>query len=183
MQDVYDKKVLHRLAGVPSRTTVTQDASHTNGIVHSNGGGASIVQTAWEPKRSHETDDDEHGRRPESSTKVLSQEVIDMDADEEESRYGIPRKLRRRINEVVDAEMIFTTDSGSESSEVIVIGTSEEGEVVEEGERRGKETGKGLRVKINRKRAFWASKAGTAGAETETGTGARAGLGTGTSVA
>ena len=106
-----------------------------------------------------------------------------MDADEEESRYGIPRKLRRRINEVVDAEMIFTTDSGSESSEVIVIGTSEEGEVVEEGERRGKETGKGLRVKINRKRAFWASKAGTAGAETETGTGARAGLGTGTSVA
>jgi hypothetical protein len=67
--------------------------------------------------------------------------VIDVDAEEEESRYDIPRK-KRRISK----------------DEVIVIGSDSE-------ERGGQ-------VKINRKRAFWASKGGTAPA-------AAAGLGTG----
>jgi hypothetical protein len=84
----------------------------------------------------------------------MSREVIDVDADE--SRYKIMRKKRRKMNEVIDAETVFTTDEGSEG-EVIVVESSEEGG--SDGEEEGEvKTG---RVKINRKRAFWASKAGT----------------------
>lgn len=156
MQEVYDKKVLHRLVGVPPKT-VKQDDPQLSGIVHLKGGGASIVQSAWEPaERSPETDDEGHTRKRKSSTMTLSREVIDVDADE--SRYDIPLRKRRKMKEVIDAGTIFTTDEGSEG-EVIVVGSSEEGEGSDGGE---EEDGKRGRVKINRKRAFWASKAGTA---------------------
>ena len=151
MQEVYDKKVLHRIVGVPP--TVTQDDPQPRDAVHSKGGGASIVQSVWEPaERSQEPDGDRHDRKRGSSTTTLSREVIDIDRDEEESRYEIVRRKRRRTKEVIDAETVFTTDDGSEG-EVIVVESSSDGE---EEERKG-----GGHVKINRKRAFWASKAGT----------------------
>lgn len=155
MQDVYDKEVLHRLVGVPLKAAGMQIDPQLSDIVHSNGGGVSAVQSVWERgQRSQETDHGGHSRKRDSST---TREVIDVDADEEEGRYGIARRKRRKT-EVIDAETVFTTDSGS-GGEVIIIGSSEESD--EEGEEEGK---KGGQVKINRKRAFWASKAGTAAA-------------------
>jgi len=171
VQEVYDKGILHRLVGVQPKATVTQDTPHLNGIVRSNGGGVIAVQTAWEAtERSQEAEDEEPARKPEPSAKAWSQEVIDVDAEEEESRYGIPRKRRRKINEVMDAaETVFTTDDGSGDSDVIVVESSEEEEEEEYGGGTKMSMGGGL-VKIDRKRAFWASKGGT-------GTGT-AGLGT-----
>jgi hypothetical protein len=137
VQEVYDKKVLYRLVGVQPRATVTQDEPQLSDIVHSKGGGASVVQSVWEPaERSQETDDEGHARRT-----VLPREVIEVDGDEE-SRYEITRRKRRKRKEVVDGETIFTGDEGSEEEE-------------------GGEEGGQLPVKINRKREFWASKAGT----------------------
>jgi len=137
VQEVYDKKVLHQLVGVQPKATVTQDEPQLSDIVHSKGGGASVVQSVWEPaERSQETDDEGHARRT-----VLPREVIEVDGDEE-SRYEITRRKRRRTKEVIDAETIFTADEGSEEDE--------------ERERGGQ-----LPVRINRRREFWASKAGT----------------------
>jgi len=153
VQEVYDKKVLHRLVEVPPKATVVQDVPQVNG---------GIVQSAWEPiERSQETEDDGHARKPESSTTARSREVIDVDANDEESRYEIPRKKRQRIEQVI-ADIVFTTDEGSEGDEVIVIESSEEGGSLaeEEGEYGMEDDKKGGHVKINRKRAFWAAKAG-----------------------
>lgn len=170
MQELYDKKVLHRLAGVSPRATIVQDVPQLNGAAPSNEG---IVQSAWEPtERSQETDDEGNARKPGSTSKKRPREVIDVDADDEENRYGILHKTRRKINEVIDAVTIFTTDEGSEGDEVIVIDSASEGgslaeeeaeyeHVVEEGIEEEK---KGGQVKINRKRAFWAAKAGTSSA-------------------
>ena len=134
MQEVYDKKVVHRLVGVQPKTMQDDD-------VRSKGGGASIVQTVWEPaERSQDSEDEGHTRKGRSSRTDLSREVIDVDAYEEESRYEITGRKRRRTKEEIDAETIFTTDEGSNGDE-------ERGEVAP--------------IKINRKRAFWASKAGT----------------------
>lgn len=166
MQEVYDKKVLHRLVGVPPRATVVQDIPQLNGVGRSNG---SIVKSAWEPtERSQETDDEGHARKPGLPTKKRSREVIDVDADDDESRYGIPRKRGRKNNEVIDAKAVFTTDEESEGDEVIEVGSSEEGGSLaeEEGEYVfvEDEEKKSGQVKINRKRAFWAAKAGTSSA-------------------
>jgi non-canonical poly(A) RNA polymerase PAPD5/7 len=166
VQELYDKKVLHRLAGISPRTTIVQDVPQLNGAARLNGG---IVQSAWEPTEiSQETDDEGNARKSRSTTKMRSREVIDVDADDEESRYRIPRKTRQKISEVIDAETIFTTDEGSEGDDVIVVESTEEGgSLVEEeaeyehiGERRTEEEKKGGHVRINRKRAFWAAKAG-----------------------
>lgn len=168
MQELYDKKVLHRLAGVSPRATIVQDVPQLNGAARSNRG---IVQSAWEPvERSQEADDEGNARKPGSTTKKRLREVIDVDADDEESRYGIPHKTRQKISEVIDAETIFTTDEGSEGNEVIVVESTEDGgSLAEEAEyehigERGIEEKKGGQVKINRKRAFWAAKAGTSSA-------------------
>lgn len=168
MQDVYDKRVLHRLVGVPPKATVVQDVPQLNGVGRSNG---SIVQSAWEPtERPQEIDDDGHARKPGLPTKKRSQEVIDVDAEDDESRYEIPRKRGRKINEVIDAKAVFTTDEESEGDEVIEVESSEEGGSLakEEGEYvfvgDDDEEKKGGKVKINRKRAFWAAKAGTSSA-------------------
>jgi len=148
VQEVYDKKVIHRLAGVQPKATVMQDGPQSSGIVDSKGGGASIVQSVWEPtERCEDTEDEGHARKRGSSATNLSREVIDVDADEEEeSRYEITGRKRRRTREVIGAETIFTTDEGSEG---------------DEGGRRKGGQGEQVPVKINRKRAFWASKAGT----------------------
>jgi non-canonical poly(A) RNA polymerase PAPD5/7 len=143
VQDVYDKRLLHRLVGVLPRATVTEEVAHLNGTVRSQGDETSIVQSAWEPtERSRESDDEEQGGKAGSITKARSRKVIDV---EEQSRYDIPRKKRRKTDEVIEVETVFTTDSGSE------------------------EGNKGERVKINRKRAFWASKAAVAVAGLGTG--------------
>ena len=132
---------------------MTQDDPHLKDTARSQGDGASIVQSAWEPtERSRESGDEGESGEPGSITKTRSREVIYIDADEEESRYDIPRKKRRRSKEGIEAEAMFTGDEG----EVIVIES---------------ESDEGGQVKIKRKRAFWASKAGTA-------TAAVAGLGT-----
>ena len=150
-----------------------QDVPQLNGAARSNRG---IVQSAWEPtERSQEADDEGNARKPGSTTKKRLREVIDVDADDEESRYGIPRKTRQRqkISEVIDAVTIFTTDEGSEGNEVIVVESTEDGGSLAEeeaeyehiGERGIEEDKKGGQViKINRKRAFWAAKAGTSSA-------------------
>ena len=144
MQEVYDKKVLHRLVGVPPRATVVQDVHQVNGIERSN---ESIVQSAWEPtERSPERDDECHTQKPGLSTKTGLQEVIDVDADDDESRYEIARKRRRKAKEVIAVE------------------SSEEGGSVAEEMGNDEEDKKGGQVKINRKRAFWAAKAGTSSA-------------------
>lgn len=142
MQEVYDKKVVHRLVPVQPKTIVMQGDHQSSGIVHSKGGGASIVQSVWEPaERSQDSEDEGHARKRQPSTTVSSREVIDVDADEEEGRYEITDRKGRRAKEVIDAETIFTTDESEE-----------------EGREKGGEVAP---IKINRKRAFWASKAGT----------------------
>jgi len=145
VQEVYDKKVIHRLVGVQPKITVMQDDPQLSGIVHSKGSGASIVQSVWEPAdRCEDNEEEGHARKRRSSTAVLSREVINVDADEEESRYEITGRKGRKTREVIDVDTIFTTDEGSEDEQVKSKG------------------GQQVPVKINRKRAFWASKAGTA---------------------
>lgn len=169
MQELYDKRVLHRLAGVSPRATVVQDVPQLNGAAPSNEG---IVQSAWEPTEiSQETDDEGNARKPGSTTKKRPREVIDVDADDEESRYGILHKTRRKISEVIDAVTIFTTDEGSEGDGVIVVDSTSEGGSLAEEEAEYEHVGEGIegekkggRVRINRKRAFWAAKAGTSSA-------------------
>jgi non-canonical poly(A) RNA polymerase PAPD5/7 len=152
VQEVYDKKVVHRLVGVQPKTTVMQDDPQSSGVVHSKGSGASIVQSVWEPaERCEDTEEEGDARKRRSSTTALSREVIDVDADEEESRYDVTGRKGRKTREVIDVDTIFTTDEGSEDSE----GASGKG---------GQGPGEQVPVKINRKRAFWASKAGTAAA-------------------
>jgi len=169
VQEVYDKKVLHRLVGVSPKATVVQDVPQLNSAVRSNG---SVVQSAWEPtERLQERDEEGHARKPGFSTKARSQEIIDVDADDDESRYGIRRKRRRKMNEVMDTKTVFTTDEESEGEDVIEVESSSEGGSLAEEEAEygsGGEMGiedeeekKGGHVKINRKRAFWAAKAGT----------------------
>jgi non-canonical poly(A) RNA polymerase PAPD5/7 len=144
VQEVYDKKVIHRLVGVQPKTTVMQDDRQPSSIVNSKGGGASVVQSVWEPaERCEDSEEEGHARKRQSSRTVLSREVIDVDADEEESRYEITGKKGRKTREVIDGDTIFTTDEESEDEE------------------REKRKGEQAPVKINRKRAFWASKAGT----------------------
>lgn len=171
MQDVYDKRVLHRLVGAPPKATDVQDVSRLNGTARSNGSGASAVRSAWEPTdRSHESDGGDVSQKTESAAKrqTRDREIIDVDADVEESRYGIPPWRRRQLSKT---PIEFTTDSDEESEdEVVVLECNEAkagcGDGVEARTEGGTETGVGRgvgqgRVKINRKRDFWASKSGT----------------------
>ncbi|KAI9466112.1 hypothetical protein BJY52DRAFT_1112603 [Lactarius psammicola] len=172
VQEAYEKRVLHRLVGVPPMATVAQDVSRLNGASRSNGSGASAVQSAWEPTdRSRESDGGGVGRKPDSAAKGQTREIIDVDADVEESRYGIPPRKRRQMGQLSETPIEFTTDSDEASEdEVVVLECNEaRGECDDgvEGTEGGTETevgSRGLgqgRVKINRKRAFWASKSGT----------------------
>jgi non-canonical poly(A) RNA polymerase PAPD5/7 len=169
VQEVYDKKVLHRLVGVPPRAAVVQDVSRLNNTARSNGSGASAVQSAWEPTdRSRESDGRGVSQNPGDVAKgqTQDQEIIDVDADVEESRYGIPPRKRRQPS---GSPIEFTTDEDEDSEdEVVVLDCSEaRGDEVEGGTEGGSERevgSRGLgqgRVKINRKREFWASKSGT----------------------
>ena len=171
MQEVYDKRVLHRLVGVPPRATVVQDVS-LNSAARSNGSGASAVQSAWEPTdRPRDSDGRGVSQKPGDVAKgqTQEQEIIDVDADVEESRYGIPPRKRRQPS---GTPIEFTTDSDEDSEDEVVLlesnvarggrgdgaeGRTEGGTESEVGSRG---PGQG-RVKINRKREFWASKSGT----------------------
>jgi non-canonical poly(A) RNA polymerase PAPD5/7 len=165
VQEVYDKKVLHRLVGISPKATVVQEAPQLNGVVRSNG---SIVQSAWEPtERPQETDDEGRARKSALSTKARPREVIDVDANDDESRYDITHKRRRKMNEIIDAKTVFTTDEESEGDAVIEV-SEDGGSLAEEEAKYGyveemgiEEEKKGGQVKINRKRAFWAAKSGT----------------------
>jgi non-canonical poly(A) RNA polymerase PAPD5/7 len=169
VQEVYDKKVLHRLVGVPPSATVVQDVSRLNSTARSNGSGASAVRSAWEPTdRSRESDGRGVSQKPGDVARgqTQDQEIIDVDADVEESRYGIPPRKRRQPS---GTPIEFTTDSDEDSEDEVVVlecnearGDGVEGrtEGVTEGEVGSRGLGQG-RVKINRKREFWASKSGT----------------------
>jgi len=172
VQEVYDKRVLHRLVGVPPRASVVQDVSRLNGNARSNGSGASAVQSAWEPTdRSRESDGGGVNQKPDSAAKgqTRDQEIIDVDADVEESRYEIPPRKRRRLSE---APIEFTTDSDEGSEDEVEVLECNEGRggcgdgvaARAEGGTESEVGSRGLglgRVKINRKREFWASKSGT----------------------
>ena len=172
MQDIYDKRVLHRVVGVPLGPTAMQGASRLNVTARPNGSGASAVQSAWEPTdRSRESDGGGARQKPESTAKrqTQGQEIIDVDADVEESRYGIPPWRRRQPSET---PIEFTTDSDEESEDEVVVleyneakgGCGDEVEARTEGGAETEVGSRGLgqgRVKINRKRDFWASKSGT----------------------
>jgi non-canonical poly(A) RNA polymerase PAPD5/7 len=162
VQEIYDKRILHRLVGVPPRATDVQDVSSLNGTARSNGSGASAVQSAWEPTdRSRESDGGGVSRKPEPAAKGQTREIIVVDADVEESRYGIPPRKRRKLSET---PIEFTTDSDDASEdEVVVVEANETRGECGDGVEMGAEGGtKGRsRVKINRKREFWASKSGT----------------------
>lgn len=172
MQEVYDKRVLHRLVGVPPpKATVVQDVSRLNSTTRSNGSGASAVQSAWEPTdRSRESDGRGVSQKPSDAAKgqTRDQEIIDVDADVEESRYGIPPRKRRQPS---GTPIEFTTDSDEDSEDEVVVLESNEARDGRgdgaEGRTEGGESevgSRGLgqgRVKINRKREFWASKSGT----------------------
>lgn len=137
-----------------------QDVPRLNGTLRPNGRGANAVQSAWEPTdKSQRSDDEGLTRKPDPCAKP-SHEIIDVDAEEEESRYGIAGKKRRKTgdSQVIEAETVFTTDEGSEDGEVVVVVESrkEDLEERERSERRNRG-----RVKIDRKRTFWASKGGT----------------------
>jgi hypothetical protein len=154
---------------------VVQDVPRLNGSVRSNGRGASAVRSAWEPTdRSQGSDDEVLAGKPDSFAKARSYEIIDVDADEEESRYGIPAKKRRKATESqrIDGETVFIVDEGSEDEEVVIVSETgeRESEVEETSPSRGWGRGRG-RVKIDRKRAFWASKSGTVASEMELGLG------------
>ena len=157
MEEVYDKRVLHRLVGAPPGATVVQDVSRLNGTARSSGSGASAVQSAWEPTdRSRESDGGRVSQKPDSARKRQrrDREIIDVDADVEGSRYGIPPWRRQPPETPIE----FTTDSDEESEdEVVVLECNEVEARTEAGSSR---QGQG-RVKINRKRDFWASKSGT----------------------
>ncbi|KAH9043330.1 hypothetical protein EDB85DRAFT_2218083 [Lactarius pseudohatsudake] len=168
VQEVYDKRVLHRLVGVPPRATVAQHVPRLNGTARPNGSGASAVQSAWEPTdRSRESDGGGVGQKPDSAAKGQTREIIDVDADVEENRYGIPPRKRQKTGQRSETPIEFTTDSDEEASEdeIVVLECDstreEDGDGVEMGTEGGTESGRGGRVKINRKRAFWASKSGT----------------------
>lgn len=170
MQEAYEKRVLHRLVGVPPRATVAQDVSRLNGTARSNGSGASAVQSAWEPTdRSRESDGGGVSRKPDSAAKGQTREIIDVDADAEESRYGIPPRKRQKMGQRSKTPIEFTTDSDDASEDEVVVlecneARGECGDGVEMETEGGTETevgSRGGRVKINRKRAFWASKSGT----------------------
>lgn len=172
MQEVYDKRVLHRLVGVPPKATVVQDVSRLNDTARSNGSGSSAVQSAWEPTdRPRESDGRGISQNPSDVAKGQTQdpEVIDVDADVEESRYGIPQRKRRKPS---GTPIEFTTDSDEESEDEVVLlesnevrgGRSDETEGRTEGGTESEVGNRGLgqkRVRINRKREFWASKSGT----------------------
>ncbi|KAI0306661.1 hypothetical protein B0F90DRAFT_1808312 [Multifurca ochricompacta] len=158
VQEVYDKKVLHRLVGVSPRATVVQDVRHLKNATRRKRGDAFGVQTAWESRDRSRNSDGEGPTLATGSTMTLkdrSGEIIDVDA--ETSRYGIRPRKRRRISPAIDEKIIFTTDEGSEEEEILVVGSSEEGIVEFDHTESARGRGSG-RVKINRKRAFWASK-------------------------
>ena len=136
-----------------------EEVSRLNGTTPSNGSGASAASD-----RSRESDGGV-SRKPESAAKGQTREIIDVDADVEEGRYGIPSRKRRKTGQLSETPIEFTTDSDEASEdEVVVLECNETRGERGDGDEMG--TGGGpkrqSRVKINRKREFWASKSGTA---------------------
>ncbi|TFY59950.1 hypothetical protein EVG20_g7606 [Dentipellis fragilis] len=182
VQEVYDKRTLHNILGVAPKALVVDDRPATNGASsEANGAARSSVKRAWE-KADKEEDVDYERQRDKQKKARAEPEVIDVDAEEgEESRYGIPPKKRRRLGKPQDAHTVFTTDDEDEDDandrkDDIVIHTLSDSDdslareekeyaVVDSGSESGEvkvkvsSNGKTSPVKINRKRAYWASKA------------------------
>lgn len=199
VQELYEKRTLHRLLNVQPRAGVVlhdlSDEPESSGIPL-----ASSSQTV-EPAPKDK--DDTHGKKRKREDEpgptrrhsvAKKQAVVDEeeedemegkddaeDEDEEESRYGIPPKKKRRMAISQDVHDVFTSDEdGSDDDDededeaMLVVHTGEDerpGEAESDSgstsdslaeeemqyEKRTAEAGKGP-VKINRKRAYWASK-------------------------
>jgi len=178
---VYDKGTLHRLVGIPPREVVVHDTKDVNGTTMKRNGAVETmsVKSAWE---SAEGASEVEENKPSSSTQVPQS----VDADAEGSRYGIPLRKRRRTGPSIVTHTVYTTededDEGGdrqprEDQALHVVGdglhgdvsdgldmSESEAEAVEEEavtvENKALQTGKGKSgvVKIDRKRAYWASK-------------------------
>ncbi|TFY80031.1 hypothetical protein EWM64_g3977 [Hericium alpestre] len=185
IQEIYDKRVLHRLLGVSPKATVVHDRSSANGSSTSrkNGASASGVQSVWE-----KADGLREGRSlfglQSPSPPSRKHDIIDVDAldSEEESRYAMPPKKRQRVGNSRDTHTVFTTDEEDTDDDkpdiyIHTIGDDDDDSLAEEEEEyaradSGSESGEveaadGLKrreVKTNgasvtdKKRAYWASK-------------------------
>ena len=174
VQEVYDRRTLHRILNVDSRSSVVIDLIGEPAQVNGSGAnGSSSVQAAWKA-RDH-SDDESHQPLPFPS-QPHPREVIDVD---EESRYEIPPKKRRRLDMTADAHTMFTTDDDGEGDEDdgVVIHTIEDdtddsieyeeaeyallSDESEEGEVRSGSKAKfanGLSEARDKRRAYWAAK-------------------------
>ncbi|KAI0053976.1 hypothetical protein FA95DRAFT_1529800 [Auriscalpium vulgare] len=175
VQELYDKRVLHRFLGVPQKDSETR--TRAGKAVGKN---APINVSAM--KSVIELEDDSDLERPaKKNSNSRQHEVIDVDSgDEEESRYTIPPK-RRRTGDASDARTVYTTDddddyasdrdvilhtldnlTGYDDDEAEVEGRSSGSEAgeVKETAKPGEKLKNGGPVKIDRKRAFWAAKGG-----------------------
>lgn len=160
VQEVYDKRVLHRMLGVTPQSSLLQRLAPSEHPGRSRAEGQASVRSAWE-----EADMDlgsEDGRAEE-------------DDEDDESRYDIdarrqPPKKRRRTGRLSDVHTVFTTDDDDVDDDLLRVhgldddGLSEEereydlsalgdGGAGGDGESDGKS---GLR---ERKRSYWLSKA------------------------
>ncbi|KAI0320708.1 hypothetical protein OF83DRAFT_1052529 [Amylostereum chailletii] len=172
--EVFDKRTLHRILGVEPKPSVVIDLTNdTPRVNESRKNGASSVKAAWQA--ADRSDDEPPSRKPPSSQKT-PREVINVDADEEESRYGIPPKKRRRLGTTADTHTVFTTDDEEdlEEGELVVHGLTDRDDDSDDSLAREEleydvftddtepeqapSSFKGNRSTKDRKRAFWAAK-------------------------
>lgn len=152
MQELYDKRVLHRILGVEPRNSVVQHAEVRGRRTPTSPRNSRVVESAWTNRQlNDETDyeDDHHRRNPNSY-------------DQEGGRYDIGRpssKKRRRVQRSDDHPVHFVADGDSRGdlSEGEVEDDDEAGEVHEYDGRGSREANGGISRHTRRK--FWLGKA------------------------
>lgn len=150
MQELYDKRVLHRILGVEPRNSIVHHAE-VRRRTPTSPRHSRVVESAWTNKQlKDETDyeDDHHRRNPNSY-------------DQEGGRYDIGRsssKKRRRAQRSDDHPVYFVADGDSRGdlSEGEVEGDEEAGEVHEDDGRGSRENGG---ISRHTRRKFWLGKA------------------------
>ncbi|KAI0093770.1 hypothetical protein BDY19DRAFT_918831 [Irpex rosettiformis] len=107
VQEVYDNRVLHRMAGIKPLASVHSSKEPSSNDEHKTEGrsrnASDIVSTAWAAEDMNLESGDEQERR------------ISREEEEEESRYDIrdkklPPKKRRRIGTEKDMHTVYTSD-------------------------------------------------------------------------
>jgi len=151
VQEVYDKKVLHNLAGAAPKPTVVQ--------------GVSEVEADGDPPWSARS-------RAKRAIRAALEETDDWSAshfratattfdDDEEGRYHISRRSpphkRRKTGKRADRHTVFTTDDDAED----MFSEIEEGQYLdseEEGQRRYHGRRRESRERSSRRRSYWLTK-------------------------